>query len=311
MMGKFDIDLSEMVEGSLISKKSITDDLFVPLNLGGDNYIGADNIREEGLDRRSFEDLKNVHFNVGENVNSTGFNHEIRPLTAPGMGFVQHGLRNVSGPHPSGDGTAPRVTFRWEPESDSYAIARCSFQFRQKRYHPRVGTYTPEGGDSLLTAEDDGWDFGLWVSPKYGDGIFAPSDRVTRPNPDGGVFPYQRVSLCPAFSLFAHFGGSIDPDGERDEEDNGPMRYRFDRTSGMSQSFHMFAVFAVSGANSPDLVSESSDWVYRLDEPCHVAVDLVWRSKYGFYSYFDPFGIRRVNNAEISGLNMNVVKYKR
>lgn len=295
-MGKFDLNLSDLVEGRVI-KKSTLSDVYSQLNTSLDGGIGPDNIREEGLDRRSFKNLDGEHISIGQNCYLSSSSE----ISATGTtGNWSYGpIGGLTGSH----GEYPRVDFEWDPEVHTYAVLRCSFFVSQQRNSQR---FTGESAGGGIAFGHDGWDFGLRVSPNWGDGTLSPSAVGGVNLNEGSIFPYQRVCLNAAFSSLSESSGS--------DDEGGPMRHDFDRVSSMRQSVFLFAVFGVGDASSA-----YSDSIRKLNEPKTVRTDLVYRTKYGNYEYSVPdlplkdhtsVHTER-NRIEIDGLTMNVTMYRR
>jgi len=301
-MGRFDLNLNDLIEGQVIKKSTLTG-VYGQLNASLDDGIGPENIREEGLDRRSFENMEGSHFQFGQTCELR--NEAIIVARAPiegssigPNGFSYGPIDGLTSVHDD----YPRVDFSWDPEVDTYAVVRCSFFVSQQR---NDGRHTPTVSAHL---GNDAWDFGLRVSPKWGSHATSGSLKPKAPGGSGGVFPYQRVCLNPAFSWV----DKVFTSGAAEE--GGPARYKFDRISSMRQSVCMFAVFGVGGASSA--YNES---IYELNEATTVKTELVYRTRFGNYSYdvaTEPGSEgsatgTQTNHVKIDGLHMNVTKYRR
>jgi len=309
-MGRFDLNLNDLIEGQVIKKSTLTG-VYGQLNESLEGGIGPENIREEGLDRRSFENMNGSHFVYSERCDLRS-SYTIVPTNESGIhpsGFTKGPIDGLTGSH----GEHPRVDFNWDPEIDTYAIVRCSFYVSQKRNERRYEKGSSVGGPAFSDAKNDAWDFGLYVAPKSGDGGLGLAETPTlakNSKNSGGVFVYQRMCLNPAFSYLADNVSSA-----LRAEDGAPSRYGFDRISSMRQSFCMFVVFGVSNASSA--YAES---IVNLDEPTTVSVELCWRARNGRYLYLvdnDPISdgvvstATKMNSVEIENLNINVTKYRR
>ena len=307
-MGRFDLNLNDLIEGQVIKKSTLTG-VYGQLNASLDDGIGPENIREEGLDRRSFGNAMSFRSAERCSLSSMDILQVPNESGTHPSSFTKGPIDGLSGSH----GEHPRVDFTWDPQTDTYAVVRCSFSVSQQRNERRYEKGSAVGGAAFSLTSNDAWDFGLYVAPKSGvDGFgIVETPRLAKNTKSvGGVFVYQRMCLNPAFS---YLGDNVDT-GLR-AEDGAPSRYGFDRISSMRQSFCMFVVFGVSNASSA--YSES---IVNLDEPTTVSVELCWRARNGKYSYLvDDHPISdgvattatKMNSVELDNLSMNVTKYRR
>ena len=154
-MGRFDLNLNDLIEGQVIKKSTLTG-VYGQLNASLNDGIGPENIREEGLDRRSFENMKGSHFEIGQTCElrseatllGTG-----SPASGPASFSYDGSISGLIGSHES----APRVEFSWDPEVDTYAVLRCSFFVSQQRNLARTKA------EEMHFVGNDAWDFGLRV----------------------------------------------------------------------------------------------------------------------------------------------------
>lgn len=294
-MGNLDLDLSDLIEGQTIKKESITG-VYGKLNDSLEDKIGPENIREEGLDRRVFADLKGVHYQTGESCFLTGDATRVQTTGTGSWGWGP--LVGLDGDH----GEMPQVSFTWDPEIDTYAVVRCSFFVQQKRKDSRIHDKYSTRDIGFYT---DGWDFALSV----GLNNDSPGGRllVSNRGNDEICFPYARVALNPAFSTLV--GRNTTAVG------GAPLKHKFDRTSNVKQSVCLFHVFGVAGTRHP----LHDSFITKLNTAQTVNVGLVTRSK-NFYQHkpvvlgspsYAGSTDSEPNSIDICNLTMYVTKYRR
>ena len=293
-MGNLDLDLSDLIEGQTIKKESITG-VYGKLNDSLEDKIGPENIREEGLDRRVFANLRGVHYQTGEFCQILG--SAKRNAGGP-EGFSWGRLSGLTGSH----GEYPRVDFTWDPEIDTYAVVRCSFFVEQVRKDSRsYSKYSDSPGPGSYI---DGFDFALGVSF---DGASFSRLKISNRGSTDICFPYARVALNPAFSTLCNKTTTADG--------GAPLKHKFDRTSSVRQSVCLFHVFGVSAARYP----LSDPGMTLLNAEKTVNVGLLTR-RHRFYNYkpvvlgspsYAGSEDSETNSINISNLNMYVTKYRR
>ena len=175
------INASKIIEGDVITKSGLTETIDEVERI--DFVIDQDNIREEGLDRRSFENecWAGSYANMVNGSTSNGLRRSDvwkRPY------FEAANLTN------STQTNYPEMRLDWDSETDSHLVVRCSFF-----------VYSNETGYKFWRNHDF-WDFGLVVVPPSAPS-YTTSDMITGPCADDDiarVWPYQRVQLNYPFS---------------------------------------------------------------------------------------------------------------
>ena len=134
-------------EGDVITKESITSTTTEFERIDFD--IDADNIREEGLDRRSFESQL-FTTNPFKSVKANGaFGDDTlleRTKTWKRVEFRPEQMSN------SDLSRYPQISIPWDPEKDTHCMIRCSMQITSRRDFSGLGI-----------REGDFWDFGLVI----------------------------------------------------------------------------------------------------------------------------------------------------
>ena len=181
-------------EGDVITKESLIDFSNEIENI--DTKIDQDNIREEGLDWRVFDDGVTVeHRDLHKGPVTTSKNLRISHNQFWTVPTWPSG--SISGGYNS---TTPRIDFEWDPEKDTDIIIRCSLQATsnaagKKRSH--------------IQRTMEAWEFGLYIIPPGSPTV--PPARPTQGFPvdiPHMVFPSQRMMLNGAFSTFNRRGHS-------------------------------------------------------------------------------------------------------
>ena len=307
-MAKLDISsgLENLVEGKTIDKEAIQDIFIGFENLISNNrdpetgnlrgQIDGDNIREEGLDRRVFSGLYGTTHKSGQRVISTsGYKkHKILQLTTPvtdgrwSTGGSADASDSVTGGE-GGDGYRT-ILFDWQPERFIAAIVRCSFQAHVQMRRPQ----------EIRKIDNDVLDFGIRTQLLGPTGTTSPYPGLDLKILDiGCIYPYQRVSLNNAFSVFAQSGSGGDA-GEYNQ-------YRWDKSSSLRQSFHLFHVIT----SSETTLSGSKQSTMAVSEPNIIRCQLAWRQNKGAYTHTYDDGSTEVFPKEvlIDGFHMNVTLY--
>ena len=169
-------------EGQVITKDSITGTTSEFERIDFD--VDADNIREEGLDRRNF--ATSVYttnpFEPVRAQGSAGSDTLLeRNKTWKRVEFREDQLFN------SELSRYPQISIPWNPELDTHCVIRCSMQVTSRRDFTGLGI-----------RDSDFWDFGLVIVPP---GQSMPSLGSTDSFMAGhGAWPYQRVQLAAAFN---------------------------------------------------------------------------------------------------------------
>ena len=175
------INSSKIIEGDVITKSGLTETIDELERI--DFEIDQDNIREEGLDRRSFEN--NCWTGTyGNMVNGRKSNTLWRSDVWRRPYFDAANLNNSTRTN------YPEMRLDWDSETDSHLVVRCSFFV-----YSNDTTYK-------FWRSHDFWDFGLVVVPPTASS-YSTSDMTTGPNADDDiarVWPYQRVQLNYPFS---------------------------------------------------------------------------------------------------------------
>ena len=247
-------------EGDIITKDSIKSTTTAVKSI--DTLIDEENIREEGLDWRNFQN--GVCVDPESSRSGMVFSNRDLVLTrSPFWKFPDYPPGHVRGGVMS---TTPRLDFDWDPQTDTSIIIRCSL-FVNSRHTASINSKPLERFDA--------WDFGLLVIPPVapGDLFTVPSEALrtvgTMSDTGPSVWPYQRMYLQTAFTdarrngsasfteytifemlgtstlnqmknqgLFQNYGEDFYSRGQWDQ-------YGYDRSSNMNQSFTM-----VTHANS-------------------------------------------------------------
>lgn len=188
------INVPGFSEGSLISKDNLLD---VKNEIEKIDYdIDGQNIREEGLDRRVFDE-KTYTGNVGNTVRATNGRCDASHLT----GTWQQPKFNldISSMGGSAHSIHPVMVFPWNPEYDEHVVIRVSMSINSSELGKPDLNPRP-------VLRDEMWDFGMLIYQTDGHSTpsVPPVGYNNHVNP--GVFPYQRVVLSPAFSDLAHIG---------------------------------------------------------------------------------------------------------
>lgn len=251
-------------EGDVITKESLLD---LKNNIEAvDLILDDENFREEGLDWRVFNDSGTVE----------PISRHRGPVTTSTNKTLEHSVYWKVPVWPSGSisggfsSTTPRIDFQWDPETDTDIIIRCSLFADSNAAGKSMQTH--------VMRDYEAWEFGLYIIPP-GDSLTEPErPKVTAPEYSGsgppGVWPYQRMHLCHAFSELRrrghktygeHYGsGGLDglkylPDGTAGDVARSQAiysgsllqawptsahypagqwdQYGFDRSSRMNQSF--------------------------------------------------------------------------
>lgn len=241
---------TDFVEGEVITKASILDTRTAIEEIDFD--IDGDNIREEGLDRRVFEDLSLVS-NPYDSVRLASYQDLPRSTAWRAAVCSDGSLVNSFAPH------WPQINIPWDPELDSYVIVRCSFLFISP---------DPKSGESLWS--EDAFDFGLYVIPPNATPLSSPA--LAYNTSGAGIWPYSRTYLNEAFSRYAEDAGT----GFKGQHDE----WGFDQRSRMMQSVTLlymaksnsserFASFIWSESGTAEVVlmyrSRIADSDYRTD----------------------------------------------
>ena len=173
-------------EGDVITKESIKDN--VDRIEAIDFDIDAENFREEGLDRQAF---------FPQSISRRG----CRPVSARGLlgsdtllpRRSQWRLAEFRPDQVSSGDAIPRLNIPWDPEFDTHCVVRVSLEATN-----RVDLTGRE------KRADDFWDFGLLIVPP---GVELGSvGNIDSFMAGGGVWPYQRVKLSPAFTRHSNQG---------------------------------------------------------------------------------------------------------
>jgi len=246
-------------EGDIITKDSIKSTTTAVENI--DSSIDQENIREEGLDWRNFENGTCVDPESSRS-GMVSSNRDLILTRSQTWKMPDYPSGAVSGGVAS---NRAQLDFDWDPETDTSIIIRCSLF---------ANTYHTVSMDSKPKLRLDAWDFGLLVIPPVapGDTFSVPVEenrRVGTMSDTGpSVWPYQRMYLNTAFTLqrrrgsssyseyirlgfhptilesaksqglFQNYGEAFHSRGQWDQ-------YGYDRSSNMNQSFTM-----VTHANS-------------------------------------------------------------
>ena len=298
-------------EGSLISKDNLLD---VKNEIEKIDYdIDGQNIREEGLDRRVFDERTYIG-NVGNTVRATDGRCPAQHLT--GLWQKPRFDLDFSIMNGSAHSIHPVMVFPWDPEYDEHVVIRVSMSIESSKLglpdlHPRP------------TLRDEMWDFGMLIYQTDGHSTPAvpPVNYNNHTNP--GVFPYQRVVLSPAFSDLAHIG-VLSADESVDHilfaaevgEVDGPFRtffetgedmfpygqwnqYGYNRRARMDQAITLVAAGSSSGSGPT-----GTRQFITLREKQNVVVAVYFRS------YF-PSNEFLTHECRIRNLNMSHQIYRR
>jgi len=303
-MAKLDISsgLENLVEGKTIDKSAIQNIFEGFENLISNNtdpetgnargQIDGDNIREEGLDRRVFSGLYGTTHKTGQRVISTSGYKKHKILQAEStpidgrwtIGGSSYAAGSVTGGE-GGDGHK-QIDFQWQPERHIAAIVRCSFQAHVQMQRPR----------EIRAFGNDVIDFGIKTQLLGPSGDSTPtSAEVLQIRNTGCIYPYQRASLCDGFSLYSQSGANGDA-GEYNQ-------YRWDKSSSLRQSFHLFHVITASEIT----LSGTKQSTMAVREENIIRCFLAWRQNKGAYT--DTTGEEHPKEVLIDGFHMNVTLY--
>lgn len=231
---------TDFVEGEAITKSSILATNTAIEEIDFD--IDGDNVREEGLDRRAFEDLSLIS-NPYDSVRLASYQDLPRSTAWIPAVCSTGSLANSFAQW-------PQINIPWDPELDSYVIVRCSFFF-----------ISPDLSATQLFLSKNAFDFGLYVIPPA---EATPASLVLSHSPHGaGVWPYARTYLSDAFGRQATTGG----DGYKGEHD----QYDFDKRSKMTQSV---TLLYMAKSNSSERFAS-----FRWNKSGTAKVALVYRSR--------------------------------
>ena len=116
---------------------------------------------------------------------------------------------------------------------------------------------------------------------------------------DGCIYPYQRATLCDGFSMFSQSGSGGDA-GEYNQ-------YRWDKSSSLRQSFHLFHVITASEMT----LSGTKQSTMAVGEENIIKCMLAWRQNKGAYTHTFADDSTAVYPKEvlIDGFHMNVTLY--
>lgn len=174
-------------EGDVITRESLLD---LKNNIEAvDLILDSENFREEGLDWRVFDDSGTVE----------PTSRHKGPVTTSTNLILEHSRFWKVPRWPSGSisggfsSTTPRIDFEWNPETDTDIIIRCSLFADSNAAGRRLRSH--------VARDYEAWEFGLYIIPP-GDSLTEPEKPVVsgpQASPPG-VWPYQRMHLCNAFS---------------------------------------------------------------------------------------------------------------
>lgn len=169
-----------------------------------ESVVDQDNIRQEGLDRRSFA-TKTWHKSL-DKANTIAYVDESYILLDPVESGVWTRVRtssSVISPDFATSGGEGRlmVTSTFDPEIDSHLIIRCSGVISSRQmYYVGEDDHFIDVGLRVRTADTAG---SLVTRYKRGTGSASLDDDWLE---SGVVWPYQRISLNTAYSKFAEIG---------------------------------------------------------------------------------------------------------
>lgn len=167
-------------EGDVITKESITDNTDALEEI--DFSLDQENFREEGLDRRVFYP-QTAAKRASVNVSANGLTGTNQLLSRE----QQWTLVRFREDQTSSGHIYPKLQIDWDPERDTHCVIRCSFEATNRL-----------DMSGIELRPDDYWEFGLLIIPPdqpYPGSIASTDVFMT----GRGVWPYQRVSLSPAF----------------------------------------------------------------------------------------------------------------
>jgi hypothetical protein len=190
------VNLKGFKEGDLLERENLVSLKTKMLEV--DENIDDENIRQEGLDRRIFQNRTHSRSTSGSEFNNVYLSKRTSlPRTKRWRRLrVPDGLVN------SAHSEFPEMHINWKPETDSHCIIRASFAVDTAKAKTKPFN------------QDDAWDFGLLIkAPETTelDGLsFFPDVGRTGFNPKGefgdAVWPHQRMCLSVAFTRGARFG---------------------------------------------------------------------------------------------------------
>lgn len=185
------ISTTPFKEGDVIRKSDITSvaDEFEAI----DTILDEDNLREEGLDRRVFDE--NPWTQASPAAVEIWDRLKLKQpatdwtLVEAEPGVIKHGISAVN----------PTIRIPWNTLYDSDVIIRCSFFIESQ------GSNLDSVG---VDVGNDDWEFGLHVthpdqSPDAALGLL-PADTHS-----GGIWPYARIGLSKAFQRDSKEGGTL------------------------------------------------------------------------------------------------------
>ena len=297
-MAKLDLSagLDGLVEGKTIETSTLRDIYrgFGDLAATGTDKSGTkcgkidqDNIREEGLDRRSFKIQEVTHVpNQPRAWSTTNFEKGSIGRWFPNWGTAAtEGISFTSESDAYGGLSYPWTNFEWDPQVDTYAVIRMSFMAHRDVHSPR----------DYRTLHHDYTDFGLMVAPKI-DGLEVAIDDPFFSHL-GGIYPFQRVGLQDAFQ---YLGDESGPGGGIHNYDPEWWDGNYELNSSTRQSFCMFTV--VSARQHP-YSDETAYANFNIDKACDINAGLVWRQNKEASATKDFLSIE--------GFHLSVTKYRR
>jgi len=256
-------------EGETISKEDInaTKDSWEE----ADNSISEFNIREEGLDRRSFETNDTWSDVLHDDSNSRCYLNGVKKnVPVPGAGWRDIPFGTPSSRVSGGTTDAyATIEFDWRPQVHTYVIIRASFWF-----HFDVGLIgwsrrDDTGDDDTFEYKRDNHDFkfGILVTSP-GQLISDASENVRLPTRRGGqIYCPTQVGLNKTWSS--------DSTGTWNH-----IRHRFDRRSAIATTVSM-VVGGQSWTTNSAPVIESNLGAIDLRGSGPVSARLLWKSRRG------------------------------